>query len=78
MKEAPYCNQDWEATCQVGRFRVQAAKTGEEFFVLIHVAIDKDEIGPCSCGNRPAIFPDLQCHHQRAVAELKNRANLPT
>ena len=77
MKEAPYRNQDWNVTCQVGRYLVQRVQTGEEFFVLIHLTVHKEEAGPCSCGNRPAIFPDLQCHHQRAVAELKSRANLP-
>ena len=73
MKEAPYRNQDWNVTCQVGRYLVQGVKTGEEFFVLIHLSVHKEEVGPCSCGSRPAIFPDLQCHHQRAVAELKSR-----
>ena len=80
MKTTPYRKKDWKVTRQVGRFRVQAVKSGEDFFILYHLTRDKYEVGPCSCGSRLSSFPDLQCHHQRAVADLKNREwhdNLP-
>ncbi len=77
LRKKPFRHHHWEVEQQPGRFRVRHIRTGQVFFVELRIIDRRREIGPCSCpcscGNRPAIFPDLQCHHQRAVAELKSR-----